>query len=134
MKRRVPIVHQMNAYECGAACLAMILSYFGRRTRLDECRVQCSPGRDGVTARTLVSAAGAFGLQARAFALGSADLGSASLPCVLFWNRNHYVVLERWSTSGAEIVDPGLGRRRLTREEIESAYSGVALQFEPRPG
>lgn len=69
MKRRVPVVRQMNSFECGAACLAMVLGYFGRKTRLEECRARCHPGRDGVTAKTIVEAARQFGLEAQAFAM-----------------------------------------------------------------
>ena len=133
MNRRVPVVHQLNSFECGAACLAMILGYFGRRTRLEECRAQCDPGRDGVTAQTIVSAASRFGLRTRAYALKPADLGSVRLPCIVHWNRNHFVVLERWSRGGAGIVDPDRGRRTISTEELERCFSGVVLQCEPGP-
>ena len=66
MRRRVPLVSQMSAVECGPACLAMVLSFFGRKTRLEECRAKCDPGRDGVTAQNLIMAAREFGLMTRA--------------------------------------------------------------------
>jgi len=72
-KRRTPVVFQLNAVECGAACLAMILGYFGRKTRLEECRAKCDPGRDGVSALTILTAAREFGLRTRALSLAAGD-------------------------------------------------------------
>ena len=133
MSRRVPVVHQMNSFECGAACLAMMLGYFGRRTRLEECRAKCDPGRNGVTAQTIVSAANQFGLRTRAYAVNSGNLADIGVPCVIHWNRSHFVVLERWSPRGAGIVDPDRGRRQISADEFERCFSGVVLQFEPGP-
>ena len=124
----------MNSVECGAACLAMILGYFGRKTRLEECRSKCDAGRDGVSAKTIVIAARAFGLQAKAFSLEAKNLGPPLAPCILHWNNNHFVILEHWSLNGARIVDPGWGRRQLSLAEFAASFSGVALQFSPSPG
>src|SRR5262249_36454965 len=88
--RRVPVLAQMNEVECGAACLAMVLSYFGRRTRVAECRTQCDGGRGGVTARTLVRAAREYGLNARAFAMSAEGLNSLNTPAILYWNSSHF--------------------------------------------
>jgi ATP-binding cassette, subfamily B, bacterial len=129
-RRRVPVILQLNSVECGAACLAMLLGYFGRRTRLEECRAICDPGRDGVTAQTIMEAASGFGLSTKALSLQAKDFSQVILPCIVHWNRNHFVVLEHWAHDNVEIVDPGYGRRRLTSAEFESAFSGVALLFE----
>jgi ATP-binding cassette subfamily B protein len=131
--RRIPVVLQMNWVECGAACLAMILSHFGRKTRLEECRAKCDPGRNGLTARTILAAAREFGLRARAYSIASQDLGGVPLPCVAYWTDNHFVVLERWSRSCIEIVDPACGRRQLSASEFQESFSGVVLSFEPAP-
>lgn len=134
MRRRVPVVLQMNSVECAAACLTMILCYFGRRTRLEECRAKCDPGRDGVTAQTIVSAAQAFGLRTKALWLSAHDFSRQPVvPCIVHWNNSHFVVLERWSDVGVEIVDPSSGRCQLSASEFESAFSGTALYFEPGP-
>ena len=133
MNGRVPIVRQMNSFECGAACLAMILGYFGRKTRIDECRRKCDPGRNGVTAQTLAAAAGRFGLRTRAFSLRTPNFENVTLPCIAHWNRNHFVVVEHCSAAGVEIADPDLGRRHVSRKELESSFSGTVLQFEPGP-
>ena len=129
--RRVPVVLQLNAVECGAACLAMILGYFGRKTRLEECRSKCDPGRDGVSAKTIVAAARAFALRTRAFSLPPGDCGGLELPCIVFWKNNHFVVLEKWGAERVTLVDPSWGRREISRSDFESGFSGIALQFAP---
>lgn len=123
----------MNSVECGAACLAMVVSYFGRKTRLEECRATCDSGRDGVTAQTIVTAARRFGLRTKALSLDTKHFLHLAVPCIVHWNSNHFVVLERWARDRVEIVDPGWGRRQLTPSEFEAAFSGVALLFEPGP-
>ncbi len=132
-KRRIPVVLQMNSVECGAACLAMVLGYFGRKTRLEECRATCDPGRDGVTAQTIVAAARGFGLRTKALSVDAKGLSNVNAPCIVYWNSNHFVVLERCARGRVEIVDPAWGRRQLTPSEFETAFSGVALFFEPGP-
>ncbi len=132
-KRRVPVVLQLNAVECGAACLAMMLRYFGRKTRLEECRSKCDPGRDGVSAKTITAAARDFGLRTRAVAVDARSFDDSLLPCIVFWNNNHFVVLESWSAEKVGLVDPAWGRRELSMAEFEDGFSGVALQFAPGP-
>jgi ABC-type bacteriocin/lantibiotic exporter with double-glycine peptidase domain len=129
-RHRVPVVLQMSDVECGAACLAMILSYFGRRTRVSECREACDIGRDGVTAETLAKTARRHGLRVRAFSLEPCDLQRLTLPAVAHWNFDHFVVIERWSPSGVDIIDPAVGRRRLSPGEFDEAFTGVILTFE----
>ena len=130
---RVPVILQMSAVECGAACLAMILSYFGRKTVLQECREKCDAGRDGVTAQTLAAAARGFGLRARGVRLSAGEFAGVSTPAILHWNFSHFVVLERWSPDSVDIIDPAWGRRRIDMVEFDSAFSGVALTFEAGP-
>jgi ATP-binding cassette subfamily B protein len=133
-RRRVPVVLQMNSVECAAACLAMILGYFGRKTRLEECRAKCDAGRDGVTAQTIVTVAREYGLCTHAAYLNSAEIKHLSTPAIVHWNFNHFVVLERYSAGSVEIVDPGWGRREIGLAEFAASFSGVALTFEPRAG
>ena len=132
-KRRdhVPVILQMNAVECGAACLAMVLSYFGRKTRLEECREKCDAGRDGVTAQTIATAARSFGLRAQGVRLDAEALAGLPTPAIIHWNFSHFVVLERCSPESADIVDPAWGRRQIDSKELEAAFSGVVLTFEP---
>ena len=130
-RHRVPVLLQLSAVECGAACLAMILSYFGRQIRVAECRECLGIGRDGVTAQTIAKAARHYGLRVKAFSLEPAALPHVPLPAIAHWNFKHFVVIERWSPKQVEIVDPALGRRRLTAEEFDAGFTGVVLLFEP---
>jgi ABC-type bacteriocin/lantibiotic exporter with double-glycine peptidase domain len=129
--RRVPVIRQLTATECGAACLAMILTFHGRATRLAECRGACGAGRDGVTARRIVEAARSFGLRARAFSIEPTQLGHVPLPAIAHWNFSHFVVVERWSSGAVGIVDPATGRRRVSAADVDAAFTGVVLTFEP---
>ncbi|HET7436170.1 MAG TPA: peptidase domain-containing ABC transporter [Thermoanaerobaculia bacterium] len=130
-RRRVPVIRQLSAVECGAASLAMILSYHGRATSLAGCRDLCKPGRDGLTAKAIVNAARLQGLRARGYSVESADLQHVSLPAIVHWNFNHFVVLESWSPKRITIVDPAVGRRILRTAEFDEAFTGVVLTFEP---
>ena len=127
---RVPVRLQMNAVECGAACLAMILSYYGRKTRVEECREACNPGRDGLSARTIANAARQFGLRVRAYTLETESFGYVLLPAVVHWKFKHFVVVEKWGPKWVDIVDPVQGRRRITSAEFEAGFTGVVLTFE----
>jgi ABC-type bacteriocin/lantibiotic exporter with double-glycine peptidase domain len=127
----VPVVLQLTAVECGAACLAMILNYYGRETRVAECRAAMGIGRDGVTARTIAQTARSYGLRVRAFSLELADFPALSLPAIAHWNFDHFVVVERWTAQAVEIIDPAMGRRRLTPAEFAHGFTGVVLTLEP---
>lgn len=130
-RRRVPVILQMSETECGAASLAMILTYFGRETRLDECRTLLDGGRDGVTAQAIAREARANGLLVRSFSVEPEDLTHLPQPAILFWEFNHFVVLENWSDRYVDIVDPAIGRRRLSAEAFEAAFTGVVMTFAP---
>ncbi len=139
-RRQVPAVLQMNSVECGAACLAMILGYHGRHASLAECRDACTPGRDGVTAQTIVTAARNLGMRVKAYSVqADADLRDLTLPAIVHWNFGHFLVLSGISQRGVEVVDPAEGRRHLTAEEFAQGFTGIILvmepgpQFEPRP-
>jgi ABC-type bacteriocin/lantibiotic exporter with double-glycine peptidase domain len=90
-------------------------------------------GRDGTSAPALVQAAREEGLVARTFSVGVAGVSELVAPAILYWDFNHYVVLESWSGAGAEIVDPASGRRRLKPREFDRHFTGIALTFEPGP-
>ena len=133
-RRRVPVILQMTEMECGAAALAMVESYYGRETRVDELRGLLEGGRDGVTAQAIAKQARDHGLIVRAFSVEPEDLRHLPLPAILFWEFNHFVVLERWAPDRVDIVDPALGRRRLTAEELDAAFTGVVMTFTPGIG
>jgi ABC-type bacteriocin/lantibiotic exporter with double-glycine peptidase domain len=129
--RRVPYVAAQSATECGAACLAMVLGLHGRSVRLDEVRESLDAARDGLDASQIVAAAGAHGLRGRGVRCEPEDLAYLPPGSVLHWEFQHFVVLERAGRAGADIVDPALGRRRVTMAELRRAFTGVALTFEP---
>ena len=131
MRHRVPILPQLNGVECGAACLAMILNFHGRKTSVAECREICGVGRDGTTAQTIARAARSYGLRAGAFSVEPKDFQHVRLPAIAHWEFNHFVVVERWSQRWVEIVDPAGGRRRLSAAEFEAGLTGVVMTFEP---
>jgi HlyB family type I secretion system ABC transporter len=124
----------MSAVECGAACLAMILSYYGRETRVAECRECIGAGRDGVSARTIVNTARSFGLRVKALSLEVASFKDIPLPAIVHWDFNHFVVVETWKAKQVVIVDPALGRRHLSVDEFANSFTGVVLTFEPGNG
>jgi ABC-type bacteriocin/lantibiotic exporter with double-glycine peptidase domain len=130
-QRRIPVLLQLSAVECGAACLAMVLSSFGRKTTVAECRERTNVGRGGMTAQTLAEAARGFGLRVRAFSIEPEELRHAPLPAIAHWNFDHFVVVERWSPETVTIVDPGSGRQRISAAEFSEGFTGVLLLCEP---
>ena len=128
---RAPTVLQMEAVECGAASLGMILSYHGKRVPLEELRVACGVTRDGSTAGNVVRAARAYGLVANGYRRDVSDLVKLPLPFVIFWQFNHFLVVEGFSKRGVHLNDPGTGRRLVDDEEFDRSYTGVAIVFEP---
>lgn len=129
-RQRVPVVLQHTDAECGAACLAMILSHFGRNTTLEDCRECIGVGRDGVKASVIARTANSLGLRTRAFSGEPEHLRFVPMPAIVFWEFRHYVVVESWSPKRVEIVDPAVGRRTLTVEEFDAGFTGVLLTFE----
>ncbi|TKK87985.1 peptidase domain-containing ABC transporter [Herbidospora galbida] len=132
--RRAPVILQHAATECGAACLAMVLSCHGRRTAIQEVTDQLQVGRDGLSALAIVAAAEQYGLRAKAFSLEPADLARVPMPAVIHWEFRHFLVVERWAPGRVDVIDPAQGRRRLTAEEFDAGFTGVLLAFEPAPG
>lgn len=130
-RRRVPIVLQMSTTECGAACLAMVLGYYGRAVALSEVSEEMGIGRDGATALAIANAARRYGLAAKAFRGEPHMLADVTLPVILHWNFTHYVVLESWSDKGAVIVDPGSGRCVVSPEDFDRFFTGVLLTLQP---
>lgn len=129
--KRVPVVLQMTPHECGAACLAMVVSYHGRETTLSECRRYLRSGRDGLTARTIAQAARDLGLRVRALSMEPEALAQVRGPVIAHWNFDHFLVVERWTPQRVDVVDPAVGRQRLTPEEFNAGFTGVALLMEP---
>ena len=132
-KQRVstPVLLQMHAAECGAACLGSVLAYFGRRVSLTELRERCEVSRDGSSAASLLRAARHYGLECRGLSASTGLLKKLTMPAILFWQFNHFVVLEGFDRNNFYLNDPATGRRTISAEEFEKSFSRVALTFEP---
>ncbi|HLK99989.1 MAG TPA: peptidase domain-containing ABC transporter [Myxococcaceae bacterium] len=130
-KGRVPLVRQLSEIECGAACLAMVLGYHGKPTRLEEVRQVMGAARDGVSALDILRTARAFGLRGRGVSIDEEGLSFLPQGTILHWQFSHFVIFERVSRGYIYLVDPGQGRRRVTMERFKQAFTGVALLLEP---
>ena len=134
-KQRVttPLLLQTHATECGAASLGSVLAYFGRWVTLIELRGKCEVSRDGTTAAGIVRAARSYGLECKGLNVHIRQLKDLSLPLILFWEFNHFLILEGYDQKSYYLNDPATGRRKLTAEEFTSSFSGIVLQFKPGP-
>lgn len=130
-QKRVPLVTQMNSVECGAACLAMVLSYYGRPTKVAEVRRRYNIGRDGLSALSIAQAARYYGLRVRAVSFQRNDLHGIHVPAIVHWEFNHFIVLEYWTSYYVDVLDPASGRKRLTSQEFDDGFTGVLLMLEP---
>lgn len=126
---RTPTLIQMENVECGAACLAILLSYYGRHVPLEQLREQCGVSRDGSNALNLIRAAEGYGLQGKGMREGLSELYQCNRPAILFWDYNHFLILEGFGKSRAYLNDPAFGPRRVTYEEFDESYTGVVLHF-----
>ena len=129
---KVPVVMQMEALECGAASLAMILAYYGKWLPLEQLRSDCGVSRDGTSAKNVLIAARSYGMQAKAFSFDTENLRTKGVfPCIIFWNFNHFVVLDGFTKKHAVINDPAKGVIKVSLEEFDKSFTGICLVITP---
>ena len=128
---KTPTVYQMEATECGAASLAMVLGYYGCFVPLEQMRIETGISRDGSSALNMLRAARKYGMTCKGFTKPIKELQTIKTPAIIHWDFNHFVVFEGFKGGYPYINDPAVGRRKLTMEELENSFTGIVLTFEP---
>ncbi|MDQ5984098.1 MAG: NHLP family bacteriocin export ABC transporter peptidase/permease/ATPase subunit [Eubacteriales bacterium SKADARSKE-1] len=131
--KKVPIILQMEALECGAASLAMIFAHYKKYIPLERLRLECSVSRDGCNAKNVLIAARHNGMEAKGFSFNSVEKlqQNVTYPVIIHWNFNHFVVLCGFKKDKAILADPAAGLRKVPMDEFKKSFTGIALTFKP---
>ncbi len=125
---KVPVVMQLEALECGAASLAMVMAYYGKWVPLEQVRLDCGVSRDGSNAKNIFLAAEHYGFDVEAYRMSpDAFLENGKFPCIIHWNMNHFVVLNGIRGKSVYINDPARGQLKITWEEFDQSFTGVTI-------
>ncbi len=130
-REEVPTILQMEAVECGAASLAMVLAYYGLWVPLEKLRQECGVNRDGSKASNILKAARRFNCVAKGYRWKAGTLREKEFPMIIHWEFNHFVVLEGIVDDVVYLNDPGMGRRTVLWESFRTSYTGIALVVKP---
>ena len=129
---KVPVIMQMEALECGAASLAMILAYYRKWIPLEQVRVDCGVSRDGSNLKNIFLAAQNYGMNVHGYSMTLENIRSqVAFPCIIHWNFNHFVVLDGFKGNKAVLNDPARGSVSVSMEEFDRSFTGIVLTFEP---
>jgi len=132
---KVPVIMQLEALECGAACLSMVMAYYGKWIPLEQVRSDCGVSRDGSKAKNILIAARTYGFDAKGFRCEVEGLKqNFSYPCIIHWNFNHFVVLKGFKGNYAYINDPGRGLEKIPMDEFDRSFTGICLKIVPAEG
>lgn len=131
--KRVPVVMQMEALECGAASLGMILAYWKKWLPLEQLRIDCGVSRDGSNALNLLKAARKYGMEAKGFRMEVERLRTVEAPAILHWNFCHFVVFNGFKGDKVSLNDPARGRVLVDADEFNRSFTGIVLTFKPGP-
>lgn len=129
--KKVPVVMQMEALECGAASLAMVLAYWKKWLPLEQLRVDCGVSRDGSNALNLLKCARRYGMEAKGYRMDVEKLRTIEYPAIIHWNFNHFVVLDGFKGKRAYLNDPARGRVVIEEEEFDRSFTGIVLVIKP---
>lgn len=129
---KVPVIMQMEALECGAASLTMILAYYNKWVALEQVRADCGVSRDGSNAKNIMVAARSYGFTAKGYRYEPDELREkGKFPCIVHWNFNHFVVLDGFRGDKAYLNDPARGNVVVSMKEFDESFTGICLMFEP---
>lgn len=129
--KRLKLVMQNEANECGMACLTMIANYYGNGINLSQLRLDLNNDGQGVTLKTIIEQASRIGLSSRALKVPLEELNQLTRPAILHWNFSHFVVMYKVTRKGIYIADPALGKRFVSMKEVDQSFTGVALELSP---
>ncbi|MBQ3974059.1 MAG: NHLP family bacteriocin export ABC transporter peptidase/permease/ATPase subunit [Lachnospiraceae bacterium] len=130
---RVPVVMQLEALECGAAALCMVMAYYGKWVPLEQVRIDCGVSRDGSRAKNIYMAAEHYGFSVKAFRMSPENLrDKGQFPCIIHWNMNHFVVVDGFRGRWVYLNDPARGEVKVSWEEFDRSFTGVTMI--PVPG